>query len=913
MVQTIRPSAGGLGDGGWWAEYERRVGRRMGATARRVLDADCEYILRKGVLGAGRAGEPAWPADRVRTGLVMGAVQSGKTASMLGVVAKALDEGVDIVVVLAGTRIGLWRQTYERLRSQLDVEPSADVDGARRILVPGPAAVTEVLAPRDLYRVTTAQGARVVRGEVPLVAVVMKHDAHLQALARRLREQVARTRPARPLHLLVVDDEADDGSILDPAGEGSGAQTKQIPRQITQLWSPGLVRGHTHFWDRLHVTYVAYTATPQANILQAEYNPLSPRHFLAVLRTPGPIGDVEPRSLTFAVPGGVARHYTGGEHFYVTHRDMLCRPIEGVAPATVLGDALRAYFVAGAMKVAANELRDAPTAARSKVYLDADQALSLSPQPHSMLIHPSAQVADHFDEAARVLAWCNGLSHKAAVEAIAQGCRSLSGAHLSELLNTDDQPWRQWYDDYASAALRIDALEGRDPRVLAPWETVRRLLHEEVFPTTRLSVVNSDPQADDRPSFLPERAAGGRGWRAPTDLGTIFVSGNVMARGLTLEGLTTTLFERRSGIPLADTQMQMQRWFGYRGQDLHLTRLFIEQHQLDLFARYHEGDVAIRKQIVHAMRTDTAAPRPAVFGGAAFRATGKVAGLRNRPLHPGKAPYFAYSNGADDPNNATLAGLFAAHESADVVVGGVHRGRILARPIGVEETADLLDSLDYAGQIPWDLEPERERWEAVARLVGAPRGSTRPPLFRGPGSRGDVLPPDLGARTPYSAAAYLRLWAAAHSSGGRGLLAVVSPGADQIAEVTQPPRFWVGLRYGSGDRVEDGPWRGVGFAPATSERQVDGPRVVGEWGSRSPGAEPHNYAADEYFDYYHRGEAPPAWVGSQTGWRPPGSDGLLLFQLVEAGAGRLPAVCFGLAVPLGGPSQYPVIRDGDAW
>jgi hypothetical protein len=41
----------------------------------------------------------------------MGSVQSGKTASMLGVSALAIDNGIDIIVVLAGTRLSLWRQT----------------------------------------------------------------------------------------------------------------------------------------------------------------------------------------------------------------------------------------------------------------------------------------------------------------------------------------------------------------------------------------------------------------------------------------------------------------------------------------------------------------------------------------------------------------------------------------------------------------------------------------------------------------------------------------------------------------------------------------------------------------------------------------------------------------------------------
>ena len=42
----------------------------------------------------------------------------------------------------------------------------------------------------------------------------------------------------------------------------------------------------------------------------------------------------------------------------------------------------------------------------------------------------------------------------------------------------------------------------------------------------------------------------------------IAVGGDVLSRGLTLDGLTTSYFYRRAGA--FDTLMQMARWFGYR-------------------------------------------------------------------------------------------------------------------------------------------------------------------------------------------------------------------------------------------------------------------------------------------------------------------------------------------------------------
>ena len=109
-------------DDGWWSRYERALKLRMiGDTSLSVINDDASFIVDKAVLGPADGSD--WPQSRERRGAVMGAVQSGKTASMLAVIAKSIDAGVDAVVVLAGTRTALWLQTWERLGGQLDTFP----------------------------------------------------------------------------------------------------------------------------------------------------------------------------------------------------------------------------------------------------------------------------------------------------------------------------------------------------------------------------------------------------------------------------------------------------------------------------------------------------------------------------------------------------------------------------------------------------------------------------------------------------------------------------------------------------------------------------------------------------------------------------------------------------------------------
>lgn len=151
----------------WWGRYSEKLqAASISPTSHCVIEADSRYITDKGVFGAGAAGDQRWPESRVRRGIVMGAVQSGKTASMLGVAALSLDAGVDMIVVLAGTRIALWQQSLNRLLDQLDASDEGIAERSqRRILVPDPVAMNEAQgsAPSRVYAISGPALRRAMR------------------------------------------------------------------------------------------------------------------------------------------------------------------------------------------------------------------------------------------------------------------------------------------------------------------------------------------------------------------------------------------------------------------------------------------------------------------------------------------------------------------------------------------------------------------------------------------------------------------------------------------------------------------------------------------------------------------------------------------------------------------------------
>lgn len=902
---------GSEGSLSWWETYSSSLSH-LTNTTREVLETDCRYIVDRGIFGAGDPDVANWPPGRVRRGLVMGSVQSGKTASLMGVSAMALDRGVDIVVILAGTRLSLWQQTLERLKAQLDPGPDSSAKRRRRHLLP--AVPPELkLSPSRRYPFTRVQVARALRLRRPSIVVAMKHTDHLYALRRSLADSVFPevARAGRTVHMLVIDDESDDGSILDAAVEAGldplTAKLKQIPRSIADLWAPPSPAPPGNFY----ATYVGYTATPQANFLQEESNPLFPRDFLVTLRTPLDRGELVPRSSTYTEPRGLPYFYTGGEVYNRRGRDAkLCIPTTGV-PDTDLGAALRAYLVAAAIRVHREQDRFGPATSTRSSFTSREDVKARAAKPHSMLVHPSAIKGEHFTAAEDILLWAGATSRDAARAQIeSESDRANLPAVLAARIDQEEPLWSRWVETFrASAQTMHHEFNTIAVAPIPDWPLIKHILLAEVIPSTRVSVINSDPDADDRPEYEPVQNDDGS-WGAGRDVSTIFVSGNVMSRGLTLEGLTTTLFLRNSDRPLADTQMQMQRWFGYRGSYVELCRVFASEDQIEFFAHYHENDEATRAVIAAGMNTEGAAPTPIVLQGDGYTATGKIANLGIAPLYPKRKPFITVVNDGTnpDPNEQVLLDLFTGAATSSLASATHTFGVILDQPLTLTQAADVLDRLSYDRYRPGTDNWRGELWRQIQDRVNAvhplPAATTLyRPTLPVPGQLAD----EARKQCPYTIAAYLRLWDACLTRHVRGLFDTGArnapwPVVDLHRKGETQPRFWVGIRYGAG-QIATGALAPLSI-PATRKALTAEGDIDGTWGANTPTARGTEFRGDEYFDYFHRGEEPPRALPGEEPFRPPGADGQILFYVNQRNGQPHPAIAVGVCVPLGGPDQF---------
>ena len=169
-------------------------------------------------------GDPEQTTAWKRRGLVVGDVQSGKTATYAALICKAADAGYRMVILLTGMLENVRRQTQERLDAAfvgLDSRDFLTIGqlGRKKHIGVGlinPSRDGIVFTSRDYdFRRTTASALNISLASVkePVLVVAKKNKAVLQRLAAWLRA-FNQDRDGRiDLPMLLVDDEADNASI----------------------------------------------------------------------------------------------------------------------------------------------------------------------------------------------------------------------------------------------------------------------------------------------------------------------------------------------------------------------------------------------------------------------------------------------------------------------------------------------------------------------------------------------------------------------------------------------------------------------------------------------------------------------------------------------------------------------------
>lgn len=231
-------------------------------------------------------GNPTTENDFQRRGLVIGDVQSGKTATYTALINKAADAGYGVIILLTGTIEKLREQTQKRLdEGFIGLDSTAFTQGRNQVFVGvgnyNPKisgwAVTSTVS--DFRKSTAQQLIGQLSGiSAPVLFVLKKNKSVLESLEQwlRLYNTSGERKISKPM--LLIDDEADNASVNTKTDEDPTIINSGI-RKLLKLF--------------LQANYVGFTATPFANIFidpdsnqEMLEDDLFPKDFIYALEAP---------------------------------------------------------------------------------------------------------------------------------------------------------------------------------------------------------------------------------------------------------------------------------------------------------------------------------------------------------------------------------------------------------------------------------------------------------------------------------------------------------------------------------------------------------------------------------------------------------------------------------------------------
>jgi len=566
-----------------WYNEERRAAHDFywrayrGVLERKGWDVDALATLDRSTTEiVQRLADPSAAKGYQTKGLVVGHVQSGKTANFTGIVAKAIDAGYRLIIVLTGTIELLRGQTQRRLDMELvgeenildgadrnDASSIRDIDYigtqdadwyAGRFLRHGqdvhslpevPAIKRLTTVDHDYRKLRLGRDALDFRrtGELrdtgkPVyapeniysvdarIAVMKKNATSLKNLLHDLKNIRA---DGKEIPALIIDDEADQASVntVNPRSKQEAAAESRKRSAINKLIAELLKQ-------LPRAQYVGYTATPFAN----------------VFISPDDSEDIFPKD--FIVSLQPSSQYMGGRHFHdlggldeadktdparsneaAFVRDLYADGDTDPAgeEAEILG-ALDAFVLTGAIKKWRESL-----------------GTGLAFRHHTMLVHESVRTSDQ--------------------SVLADRFRSV----WKRASYTNPSAFSRLRDLYESDFRVVnEAREWPDHPLPASFDELKPFIGAAVDAITADSdpvvVVNGTKDSDYSAMDFQTRPY----WR-------VMVGGAKLSRGFTVEGLTISYYRRRAAA--ADTLMQMGRWFGYRPGYGDLVRLYIARNVLD--------------------------------------------------------------------------------------------------------------------------------------------------------------------------------------------------------------------------------------------------------------------------------------------------------------------------------------------
>lgn len=516
----------------YWDRYRQLLAERLGRQVLTTFDSVTDRVL-------GLLENPQKEGRWDRRGMVMGHVQSGKTANYIGLVAKAADAGYRVIIVIAGLQNNLRDQTQRRVdqgfigldtgRQRVLSVAERRVGVGRRDSRRSPTAFTTTHS--DFKRdIASGVGVPLRNLTEPAVFVIKKNPYTLTNLIGWLRDHNARQgTSAIQDPMLLIDDEADNASINIKYGADGVSRINGLIRELLGLFERSC--------------YIGYTATPFANIFidpktdnEMVGHDLFPRHFMVSLDPPN--NYFGPARVFNEDSSGVVRHIRDHEDLLpLSHK--IDHSLETLPPS--LETAVRAFLLARAIRLVRGH----------------------EGEHNSMLVNVSRFVAVQN----RVRTLLHEFVRDVGASVQVHGGLPEPEALLDPEINALRHLFRTEHENTCGV----------------PWADVQEALWKSVSAVRVVAVNSKAAEPLDYASY------------EPSGLNVIAVGGLSLSRGLTLEGLTVSYVLRNS--MMYDTLLQMGRWFGYRPDYDDLCRVWLTEEAEGWYAHIAESIEELRDEV----------------------------------------------------------------------------------------------------------------------------------------------------------------------------------------------------------------------------------------------------------------------------------------------------------------------------
>ena len=464
---------------------------------------------------------------RLRRGLIIGDVQSGKTATYTGLICKAADAGYKVVILLTGITENLRRQTQERIDEGIvgiTLKKEGKIEKYPRVgvgLDNKQIKATSVTSTLNDFVGNCNKITMSLASNSLVLFVIKKNVSVLQRLFNWLREQnIDPVKGYVNVPMLLIDDEADNASVNTRKDETDPTRTNKLIRQICNLF--------------MNSTYVGFTATPFANVFidpdsvdAMQHADLFPEHFIYALEAPSNYVGAD----KIFYPEGTFYHnlryitdITEPDYASEEYKDLVQNNLEVLNSGTfyykhkkewdgILPNSLRESILCFCLANVVRDLR------------------GQSKEPRSMLVNMSRFIHVQKVITGHVAEWFEAVFNDIRVNFNEDASKN----HHLPLYDELRSLWEKHFSQVNDVTF---ARVSQKATLLAALEKIE------------VKMVNGSKQSASL------------NYKENPSLRVIAIGGLALSRGLTLEGLMVSYFYRNTAT--FDVLMQMGRWFGYR-------------------------------------------------------------------------------------------------------------------------------------------------------------------------------------------------------------------------------------------------------------------------------------------------------------------------------------------------------------